>query len=373
MPGEDDAHRRPTEMDYELMPVRSLAEDEDGHPPSAGLQYGGEDEPGPDANRKAEAPIDDVIETAENVGETAVGATSEQLLTKDPRTADYVDYSKAWDMAHAGNEERTKQANELRALTAIEQFPEKEKKIDDDSRSHTTHPEYGTLFSDWGVEQRDKLVTETENEIALSKEIGSRPRETLHHAIREAHGEKDPWTEGVVTDKQRMRNRAEYAKKRAERLENWAAVLNDHPVTDEYKAKYPDVYLTPETFVAWEDGVEEETQELARLEEALGDFHGLSIYSGVEAHGSSFGPWEVRLGLHDLIDQGQPEWDRWKELKENGSTTLDQIKEFYTDIVVKGVIQPTRSRINLTRNVLEDVRSGRASRPPEPTETHQAA
>jgi hypothetical protein len=132
--------------------------------------------------------------------------------------------------------------------------------------------------------------------------------------------------------------------------------LHDHPVSEAYKEQHPDVSFTPEGLTR------EETWILIRKIEGL---------EGVKL-------WQSALEDESRIDKVLPQaLDRWggrvsRKILKNPHTTLGELRTHLIE-AVNIEIQKELADVNDTKSVLDDVLSGRASQPTEPTETQQAA
>ncbi|MDO8591712.1 MAG: hypothetical protein Q7R60_02190 [bacterium] len=269
-------------------------------------QFAGEDEPGPDANRRVGG-VGEAAVGAEAVEPTPItitdgnAATNESELPRHHFTGDSTsndpkeNEALAWDMAHAARDDMD---------TAL-------------------------------YAKRELEISGKNKKPSLEKEI------------------------------------AEY-RRRAEQDEEWVRVLHEHPISEAFKQTYPDEGLGS----VWDLINLEYNTEL--LEEAAQQNEKESPYDDRFEEGNEgrdpatlFKEIERLLGSDftasdELIKSLK---DKKSELDASDSTTIGDYVKLYKDICTKP-IEKTRQDAQALRNILDEIKSGRASDPnyQKPTE-----
>jgi len=151
--------------------------------------------------------------------------------------------------------------------------------------------------------------------------------------------------------------RAEAYDKRADRVEKWAGLLHDHPLSSEFKKAHPGVQFQPKALVRTEDVAEALEQEIN---------HNRAIYPGAlgQAVGSMLGGnrgdrWvtsqmkELNRLLHWA---GKEEVEEYEVLVRNLRDDAEKIAQFQQRLFDQQKTEPLRDLLVTTRNLLNDVR-----------------
>ena len=146
----------------------------------------------------------------------------------------------------------------------------------------------------------------------------------------------------------------------AHRLEEWAGILHDHPVSEAYKAAHPLFEITPQILLNMEDFSITDSDKADRYEEESKEIAGFDVLSGLVGEDST-GLESLLNELRVLRDDGMQYTDRWNKLKDSRDTTLGEIADFYREVLQEAKVKPLRNRVNATRSILDEIRSGRAS------------
>lgn len=352
------------------------------------------------------AAIEQVTDQPLQSANPAIDSTTGQTRPREEEPATRIeDADLAHDMAKAGNYERTGAADIRRGITAERSFKDTLYGIVNDPRyldesfrnkimvfmathdiaagldiTSPTQPAYRwgkqlpKHVSGWALESMDQL---DESIGTVNPDIGWDNRYNPIVASREVlSGEYDPseYDPSKATLNQGYNNleRARQLDESAERNEEWTKLLHNKPVSDDYKAEHPDFGFGTNEMILLENIVDKSDgkrfQEGYLNEEQFDDPKNISF---VSVGKSLQGAVEV------LVEKGTGEdveglLSEYSQLVTNESTTLG-------DLV--GLDKRLRQRHNALlkakveerKQVLEDVRSGRASEPPEPTEEQQAA
>jgi len=191
-----------------------------------------------------------------------------QVSDSDGRIADV---EKAWDMAHAGKKDRDRAAASRERATDIEaglsQLPDTVAElrepaeqlvgIDRSRQELSSSTEKGSQAyqqSEAEINERDSKIWEQIDSIIEAKlaKFESRVYEIVE-SIREDKDfdEVTQRVEGRMSSDLHGANiAAEQADKDAERIEEWAGILHDHPLSEAYKERFGlDTPITPKTLV----------------------------------------------------------------------------------------------------------------------------
>lgn len=311
------------------------------------------------------------IETTEEIGEAAVEATTQIPITEaggNPHPDRVQDVEKAHTMALAGNEDRTEAANKRSGAQVIEDFqlaevPPEEQQYQEGPRQNYVssygerdpyntrrfyeasqeHPGFSDL-DDPGDRERgyDFSTRGLANEVVVAKHHGEIPRAVEY-----------------------FKEKAKKVDERAERKEDWAGIMHEHPVSDSYKEAHPDVDFDPVSLIRLEDDSKWELEGADAFEKKGKELSGLYVTGGIltgENHSLESLMYDVATSQEELTKLQ----DRFDNLIKNPETTLGQLSDFYNEILQEAVIKPLRNKANVTKAMLEDIRSGQASESAHP-------
>lgn len=153
--------------------------------------------------------------------------------------------------------------------------------------------------------------------------------------------------------------------KLADRLEDWAGVLHEHPVSDAFKEAHPGVDFSPETLVQLEDSVEEANKKLDTVTTWLSEDVDSPLTASTTQLIRGLLPSLVYdPNLEKALDIGRSSLFDDKlssELFRLGEdATLSDLRKIIVASVKRRYLIPEQTKIALTTKLLEDIRSGRA-------------
>jgi hypothetical protein len=272
-----------------------------------------------------------IQQQAIQVSQGMVGDDLHEVSPTIPTTA-VVDESKAWDMAHASHEARTDAAELRSAADNTDKFYTAIKNIDTEKIFEAKK---------WFGENPDK-----------SPSLQEQAR-----TVNEAYDEES--VDSKVA--QELREEAKIIDSRADNIEKWAGILHDHPVSDEYCMKYPEVEFSASNLADMEELNEDDAAYAESLESDLDKLTGMDVINGSSSDDGGM------HGLEELVDSysGSTEYEAilqsWNKLRANRDTSLGQIKDFYDDLYRKAFIAPRKARVSIMNNLFKEVASGQAS------------
>lgn len=331
-------------------------------------------------------------------------ATGQTRPREEEPTTRIGDEDLAHDMAKAGNYERTGAADIRRGIAAERSFKDTLYHIVNDPRyldesfrnkimvfmathdiaagldiTSPTRPAYkwGQQLpehaSRWALESMDQLDERSETE---NPDLGWGSRYSPIFASKDVlSGEYDPSEyDPSKTTLNQGYNSLEHARlldESAERNEEWAKLLHNKPVSDEYQAEHPDFGFGINEMILLENIVDKSDGKRFQegyLNEEPFDPRNLSFHSVGES---------LQRGVETLIEKGTGKdveglLGEYAQLVTNESTTLGDLVGLDKRLRQRHNAQ-LKAKVEERKKVLEDVRSGRASEPPEPTEVQQAA
>ena len=136
--------------------------------------------------------------------------------------------------------------------------------------------------------------------------------------------------------------------RRAARIEEWAGILHDHPVSEAYLADHPGLEVTPASLVQLEDERAEAEEEARSIEDRINR-------TGVE---------DADRAEKLLKGASDTQLEQWNKLTTERERITQEMRQLLTSLAKESLITPRRNRAALTAKLLDDVRSGRASEAP---------
>lgn len=143
-----------------------------------------------------------------------------------------------------------------------------------------------------------------------------------------------------------------------DRIETWAGVLHDHPLSDEFQKANPGLQLQPETLVRMEDSAKILEQEIEEYEATThpGSL-GHEIYTVLENTDEGTAAANQMKQLKQLVIMASAEdIQEYHTLKEDMNSTATKLSELQRRLFDQQRIQPLRDQLAITRNMLNDVR-----------------
>lgn len=205
-----------------------------------------------------------VTEVNSSLGTVAV----ENIQADDDRP----DASKAWDMAYGGKDERDSAARQRKRANNIEigltELPDTVAKLREPSEQRlvldkalTESEKSGNRDTpEWeDLLERDKALREDIKEIIRGQNVTIQNElKQLTEAVRKGRDYDeviDAKKESLSINQWKANNSAEKSDASAERLEEWAGILHDHPLSEAYKERFGLENVTPATLVKIEDEI----------------------------------------------------------------------------------------------------------------------
>jgi hypothetical protein len=239
-----------------------------------------------------------------------------------------------------------------------------------------------------GLEELDSEQQEHHREMAeSSRNTAAYFRDVAaNHAATMAGEKYDAEEKGLVTDTEKahvmalahdealgdmaeMRERGgdvgrTLSDKYANRVAEWAGVLHEHPVSREYAEAHPEVSFTPEGLYSFEKSITGDENDIEDAKEMYADFEEWVVTQLAEV---------IQKGLADvppipldtLDESNSANIDKeFVTLLINPHTTLADIQNYDK----KKYIGEFQKIIDRKRQILEDIRSGRAAEKPKSPE-----
>jgi hypothetical protein len=248
------------------------------------------------------------------------------------------DVLKDWDKAIAGDPYRSKAAanrkmhqrkNELtKESYGLYRIPEPKKPV-------LLHP-YDTFRGYRRFGRRYETI------LAENDELNLRRDDEDYEALK--HGAED-------IDLLSGETRAAFYDKRAERVEAWAGILHDHPISQTYMESHKGVDLSPDGLVR----LEELNQRLAERNQQDNEL------AEDEAEDT------IKLGetpeylAYMLEAADRVTYDDYQRIQSELATVLADKAQLIKKLYKAANIDPTNNQIALSQALLEDIKSGRAS------------
>ena len=217
-----------------------------------------------------------------------------------------------------------------------------------------------------------------------------------HNDLKEKYEEDDKdYVELSFPNQQELSdytNQAEIEDEHAAGLEFWAGVLYDHPVSDTYKETHQGIIFEPRALERLHDELDREDETISIMAATLREMNPGETVNGLidPVGGDSLGTLKDEIeqccGFDvDYYQRGQHEefsraYDKdasaeprqfdpkieglmrkYIDLIKNPTTTLEELKTLYVEVVTVGRIEPRREDLKVRGDILNDVISGRAS------------
>ncbi len=183
--------------------------------------------------------------------------------------------------------------------------------------------------------------------------------------------------------------RAKFYDDRAAAIEEWAGILHDHPVSEAYLADHPGLEITPESLVRME--VDEMNMERVLTSQEYRVAQGGQAGTRLNAIGyelrhmvrSERGNGMIhpdatrqRQELKELLSNADAAAvQEWETIVSQADRIGDRILRLHAKLLEEIKIKPLRNQLTLTRTLLDDIYSGRASETgktsADPAETNQ--
>lgn len=211
--------------------------------------------------------------------------------------------------------------------------------------------------------------------VSSEKKIDQRPEdahrvasfEKARHIASSAKGWRDSAAEmrvGVGAD------HLQHLDKRADRVEKWAGALFDHPISVSFRDQHPEVSFTAESLAKLDEETEQKLEEANKLAKILPGIHPGNVLEDFisgrfrEEMESVYGELDRpswRKIPDNAVEVNTEKWKEYRSLLGNPETTLQQLKDFWEEVVVKTRVEKVREQVASERSLLDDVESGRVS------------
>jgi len=173
----------------------------------------------------------------------------------------------------------------------------------------------------------------------------------------------------------RLREYAERNDRDAKRLGDWAEVLHKHPVHEEYKHAHIGRNFDPVSMVRYEDYIEDEESNIEWIEERCREYEKNGFLGVNFSRGRSMEPFVHEHEVTTMADHYAREAgedvnyaEKWKAMRTNPDATLRDVGKLFAEMVRKGELARMKQELVTGKTIIEDVKSGKASQSPEPTE-----
>jgi hypothetical protein len=309
-------------------------------------------------------------QAAQGLGEAAVVAVDPSIdpehheLSEDEKMArQEQDPDRAYDMAHASDDFRTKAVDSRQLEERKKSIPNElvaalnaRSDFDDMPKPSVLHP---LARRQHEAEARQKQIDVRDaREI---EDVRSRSYNAANRvAIDTAESDYEKVDDGAFFQPSLVHpeDRAKFYDVRAEAIEEWAGILHDHPVSPEYIAAHPDVDFTPQGLLRMEAKQIRLGRELKSVEERIKKEIGF-VRLQVDATGynppNPNGIKEVRELLAEADEEQAKAWDGLiAEAGEASSQMTDMHKKLLEEVRVN----PLQRQIGQIEQVLNDVSSG---------------
>jgi len=222
------------------------------------------------------------------------------------------------------------------------------------------------LISEWALQELRQLEATAGKEnkdVRLGKQY--RPVESARDVWNGSYDPEAPFRENEL-------ERARILDEAADRDGEWVKLLHEHPIHEEYKKAHPDFTFGVHEMIELErlvnrDGGVEGTERYLR-EGRFDDIHFISFMTVTK---------DLQIALEATIEHGRGDdvddlLTEYSELVTNDATTLNDLVELNEKLRRRHNAQ-LAADVEERVKVLEDVQSGRASQPPQPTDLQEAA
>jgi len=155
---------------------------------------------------------------------------------------------------------------------------------------------------------------------------------------------------------------AQHKDRVADQIETWTGILHDHPVSEKYKEAHPGVSLDARSLTLLKQDIDIKEMEIAFINEnGIDRLSSLEdIYQGIRlGNDRVFSAGSISLSEKGWVDRDTSE--EWKRLTSSDSTTVKDLMDFFKTAANTFVIEPKQNTIAISKVILDDVSSGRAS------------
>jgi len=151
------------------------------------------------------------------------------------------------------------------------------------------------------------------------------------------------------------KDRAELYDKRDKRLEEWAGILHEHPVSQAYHETHLGVTISPESMVSLEDSIKADLEELEASKKDAEALFGMMLEQKPEDP-------NVSALANELLDRCKSSDNAEYQRIETDIQTAQAAKvNFFKKLYDTTEIAPRKNEIALWQALLDDVKSGKAS------------
>lgn len=149
--------------------------------------------------------------------------------------------------------------------------------------------------------------------------------------------------------------------RKADRVGSWARILDEHPVSREWKVRNnvkPERKITPELLIGVEDKTEKDEEERNRWQSAPSRFEEITRRDMAEGPNVNY---MSALGreMFDVFGRNSTQYKRFREMTASDTTTVGDLKEFYRTSC-REQAEALDMLIQRNRAMLEDIRTGQA-------------
>lgn len=296
-------------------------------------------------------------DTTEALGEAAVGGPTQIPVGdegENPHPNREDDPERAHDMAIAGDELRTKAVADRNIKR---NYDENMAKLDE------SHRGLSDLNDEKPSNRRERKEIEKRREELLAERdfhYETVMKEDGHWDINgsaERQFAKDFQHEGMYMafPSGDPETRAKHYDERASRVEEWAGILHDHPVSEAFREAHPGVDITPESLVYLEDETTWLKLELEGLDhDGRAVSHDVkSILRGSRGTLSESSIQKIQELLPLASKERDDEWEKLTAALHESAAAIDAFKVNLAKEVRSG---PLQNKLAMAKKLLDDVR-----------------
>ena len=312
-------------------------------------------------------------QAAQGLGEAAVVAVDPSIdpehheLTEEEKMArQEQDPDRAYDMAHASDDFRTKAVDSRQLEERKKSIPNElvaalnaRSDFDDTPKPSVLHP---LARRQHEAEARQKQIDVRDaREI---QDVRSRSYNAANRvAINTAESDSEKVDDGAFFQPSFIHpeDRAKFYDTRAEAIEEWAGILHDHPISQEYVAAHPNVDFSPQGLVRIEAQQIRLKRELSGVQERNRRGSGLvRLELGAIGYNPSHpnGATEVKELLAEVDEEQARVWEAFESEADELSL---QMTNMHKKLIEEVRAKPLQIHIGKIEQVLNDVSAGRTN------------
>ncbi len=294
--------------------------------------------------------VDSHTETPDNSAEQPTEPIHLASIDHDEDNLDSTrieDESKALRMARSGDPFRTMAANNRKIEAQKGLAADLNSKFEEiDSRSDPS------LFQ---VRNRRQYRRERSTALEQRNQAENDFNTSNNRAYREQHAWSNDlpgYEMALSTD---PAQRAKYYDERAAKVEEWAAILHDHPLSEAFHESHPNVSVSPASLYQLELEVQKDLDLATDYEHLAENIYNKKVEQEVRKFENY---WDIQSLLEKADEVANQEYDR---IQAELDTVLDSSRSFYQELFKTVVVQPLRNKAVAVQSMLDEIKSGQAA------------